>query len=447
MSPGRASIRVAVLVVLACLAESRTSDAARVPGLCADLTGDGYVTATDGLGALTLAVDGGYDGAGDVAPKGAPDGRITATDALVILGASLQDAIPRCALATVDRAVVSSASCDFATGGIAAISTSDLAVVAHRVGATDADAVVRVVGGRVFVVNRFDGASVQELDPAADFATRWRCSVGAGSNPHDIALASASKAYVTRYDATSLAVVDPSVGPSCKGFVVDTLDLSAYADADGLPEMDQMVLVGDHLFVSIQRLSRDDLFRPATNGALVVIDTRADRVVDVVELEIRNPFVETKGLLYDARTARILVGGPGRLFGDLGDGGIEAVDAVGRKSLGVLLDGGDLGGDLLDFAMAGSRRAYAIVADASFVARVLELDLDSGVVGNPLLASSQNVSDLEITEDGKLWVVDRNCFDPGLRVFSIADRDEITDAPVYPGLTPFTIDFVARAGE
>jgi hypothetical protein len=231
------------------------------------------------------------------------------------------------------------------------------------------------------------------------------------------------------------------VGPSCAGFVTGTIDLSATADADGIPEMDQMLLVGDRLFVAVQRLNRDDFFRPATNGALVVIDTTSDQIVDTVELSISNPFVETKGLLYDARRDRILVGGPGTLFSELDDGGIEAVDATALVSLGVLLDGADLGGELLDFAMLGSERGYAIVADGTFVAHVVTIDLAGGVLGEPLLTSSQNVSDLELTADGRLWVVDRNCFDPGLRVFAVGSDDELTSAPIYPGLTPFNIDF------
>jgi hypothetical protein len=424
-----------------------------LPRLCADVTGDGYVTATDGLATLTLAVEGEYAGEADVVPQSQsetepnaqPDGKVTATDALVVLTASVFGSIPDCASNDMGRAIVSSASCGFTTGGIADISLSDLAVVGHRIGATDADAVVRVIGDRIFAINRFDGSSVQEIDPNAGLATLWRCSVGAGSNPHDFVLATPTKGYVTRYDATSLVIVDPSVGPDCEDFVVGSIDLSSYADADGLPEMDQMVLVGDRLFVSIQRLDRDDFFRPGANGALVVLDTRTDTVTDVVELAISNPFVETKGLSYDERSSRIWVGGPGTLFSDLDDGGIEAVDAVTLESLGVLLDGGDLGGDLLDFVIVGSSRAFAIVADESFVARVVDVNLETGQLSAPLLSSSQNVSDIELTADGKLWVVDRNCFDPGLRVFAIGSGDEITAEPIYPGLTPFTIDFVADA--
>jgi hypothetical protein len=292
------------------------------------------------------------------------------------------------------------------------------------------------------VLNRFAGSSVQEIARDGSLATLWRCSVGAGSNPHDIVLVAPDKAYVSRYDAISLAIVDPSVGPSCKGFMRGTIDLSAFADGDGIPEMDQMLRIGTEVFVSVQRLDRNNFFRPATNGALIVIDTTTDSVVEKIDLTITNPFTETKGITYDEKTGRILVGGPGTLFSDLGDGGIEAVDPIARASAGVLLSGTELGGDLMDFTMLGSRRGFAVVADASFEASVVEFDVDRGVLADALLTSAQNLSDVEALADGTLWVVDRNCFDPGIRVFRVSDAAEITSEPVYPGLTPFTLDFV-----
>jgi hypothetical protein len=416
--------------------------AAPVHALCGDATGEGYITASDGLVTLKTAVADGYDAKLDVAVAGAADGRVTATDALVIVGAAVAPLVPHCAAADESSAIVSSASCDFATGGLAAVDVESLSVRAHVVGTVEPDSVIRLQAGRVFVVNRYSGSSVQEIDPSDSLATLWRCSVGAGSNPHDILLIAPDKAYVTRYDATSIAIVDPSVGKSCDGFVRGYIDLSEWADADGIPEMDQMVRIGDRVFVAVQRLNRDNFFRPATNGALVVIDTDTDAAIAAIELAISNPFTETKGLIYDAARERILVGGPGTLFSDLDDGGIEAVDPKSLQSLGVLLSGADLGGDLGDFSMVGSRRGYAIVAGPSYEATVVEFDLDTGIEGKPLVTSPLLLSDLEVTEDGRLWVVDRDCFDPGLRVFDIGSNDEITAEPVYPGLTPFTLDFL-----
>jgi len=431
----RRGIGVAFFVILvAC--------AGPVHALCGDATGDGYITASDGLVTLTTAVAGGYEPTLDVAMVGTADGRVTATDALVIVGAAVAPAVPHCAAADERAAIVSAASCDFATGGLAAVDVGNLSVLEHVVGTVEPDSVIRLQAGRVFVVNRYSGSSVQEIDPGNSLATLWRCSVGAGSNPHDILLIAPDKAYVTRYDATSIAIVDPSVGESCAGFVRGYIDLSPWADADGIPEMDQMVRVGNRVFVAVQRLNRDNFFRPATNGALVVIDVDVDDAIAAIELALSNPFTETKGLLYDAARERILVGGPGTLFSDLEDGGIEAVDPKSLKSLGVLLSGADLGGDLGDFAMLGSRRGYAIVAGASYEATVVEFDLDTGIEGDPLITSPLLLSDLEVTEEGRLWVVDRDCFNPGLRVFDVGSGAEITSEPVYPGLTPFTLDFL-----
>lgn len=410
--------------------------------LCGDATGDGYITASDALMTLTAAVSGGYDAKLDVAAAGAVDGHVTATDALVILGAAVAPLVPNCAAADERVAIVSAASCDFATGGLAAVDVDDFTVLERVIGSVEADSIVRVRDNRVFVVNRFSGSSVQEIDPDDALKTLWRCNVGAGSNPHDIVLIAPDKAYVTRYDAISIAIVDPSVGKSCEGFVRGYIDLSPWADADGIPEMDQMVRIGDRVFVAVQRLDRDDFFRPAANGALVVLDVATDAAIGTVELELTNPFTETKGLVYDAALERILVGGPGTLFSDLDDGGIEAVDPKSLASLGVLLTGADLGGDLSDFTMLGSSRGYAIVAAESFEASVIEFDLASGVSGGPLITSQQLLSDIEVTEDGHLWLADRDCFDPGLRVFDVATNQEITAEPIYPGLTPFTLDFI-----
>jgi hypothetical protein len=411
--------------------------------LCADGTGEGYVTASDALATLLIAVAGAYDPRLDVTTGAGtpPDDRVTATDALVVLGAAAANAVPTCKAADRSTAVITTASCDFATGGLAQLDLATTSIVEHRVGAVEPDAVVRVQNDRVFAINRFSGSSVQEVAQDGSLATLWRCSVGAGSNPHDVVLIDGDKAYVSRYDAVSISIVDPSVGPSCEDFVRGTIDLSAWADRDGVPEMDQMLRIGDLVYVALQRLDRDDFFRPGGPGVLVVIDASTDTVVDSIELAISNPFTETKGLTYDARSGRILIGGPGTLFSNLEDGGIEAVDPVTSSSLGVLLSGADLGGDLMDFAMLGTRRGFAVVADAGLVAAVVEFDLETGIIGAPLLSSSQNLSDIEVLEDGTLWVVDRNCFDPGLRAFRVSGG-EITTEPIYPGLTPFTLDFV-----
>lgn len=429
-------IAAAGLVVLLA---SLVPDAA---ALCGDGNGDGVVAATDALIALTIATGGDYQERLDVAPADAFDDQITATDALSVLVSATTGQVPRCRAATDTVAILSTASCDFVSGGVAVIDAETFDTLEHRRGIIDADAVIRQQRGRIFAVNRFGGDNIQELDADNHHSTLWQCSVVAGSNPHDIVLVSDTKGYVSRYDATSLLIIDPSTEAACTDFVVGTIGLSDLGDSDGIPEMDQMVAVDGRLFVALQRLDRNDFFRPATNAALAVIDIVTDTVIGTVELEIANPFAENKGLFYDERAERIYVGGPGTLFSDLEDGGVEIVNPATLMSEGIIATGAELGGDLTDFAMVGTRRLFAIVADGDFRASVVEFDTVTRSIVSTLAASDLLLSDIELSESGRLWLADRDCSNPGARVFEIAAMSgaaELTAAPIFPGLTPFNV--------
>jgi len=161
------------------------------------------------------------------------------------------------------------------------------------------------------MVNRFQADNIQTLDPTRDFATVSQCSTGNGSNPHDIAVLSPTKAYVTRYELTTLLVVTPSVGPTCDGFVLDTVDLAQFADADGIPEMDQMAIVDGVLYVSLQQVNRNNSFNPAGNGIIAVVDTASDTVVGQIVLTGENPFGNGKGLT--VRDGMLVIAEAGRL--------------------------------------------------------------------------------------------------------------------------------------
>lgn len=410
--------------------------------LCADLTGDGYIAASDALVSLRTVVAGGYHPRADLDSGGGPDGLLTVTDSLSLLRSATAGGVPACAAAVARRLLVATSSISFANGGLAELDLAELSVVRHRESLTDGDSVLRLQAGRTLILNRFAANNLQEIDASRNrFTTLRQCSLGIGANPHDVVMVSDAKGYVSRYDKPNLGVVDLSVDSSCTGFVVDLIDLSPLADADGIPEMDQMLLVGDRLFVALQLLDRRRFFTPTGPGVLAVLDTTTDLLVGAVPLQIANPFAETKGLVYDEARARIYVGGPGTLFTDLEDGGIEIVDPVALASEGVLITGAQLGGDLTDFVIVGSRRAYAIVAGEGFIASLVEVDLEAARVVDVLATSEFSFSDIELDESGLLCLADRDPFDPGVRCWDIAANRELTQAPVYPGLSPFNLAF------
>jgi len=343
---------------------------------------------------------------------------------------------------------------DFQTGSFASFPLSDPTRVTSNIAEIHSDAVARSHDGLVYVVNRLGADNIQALDPRAGFATRWQCSVGNGANPHDIIFAAPDKAYVTLYGRTTLAIVDPSAGPTCDGFLRGTIDLAAFADADGLPEMDQGIIVGGRLYVTVQRLNRRNFFRPTDRSEIVVIDVATDTIIDVdpatsaldgIVLSATNPFSGAHGLALDPRTGKILVGVVGA-FEMSGDGGIERVNPATNRAEGLFATETGLGGNITDFVIVSETQAYAIIFARSGSNELVRFDPSTGARGATLLSSSDFLVDVALDPSGTLLLLtDRTLFDPGIRIFSVATDTEMTNGPVGTGLPPFDLLFLGGA--
>jgi hypothetical protein len=301
-----------------------------------------------------------------------------------------------------------------------------------------ADALVRTAGDTAFVVNRFLGDNLQVLNDR--LGTRVQCSTGVGSNPHDVAVVAPDKAYVTRYDREAMWVVDPSV-TNCERFRRGTVDLSALADGDGLPEMSQMVVVGTQLFVNLQRLDRRAGFTGTRPSMLAVIDVATDTVTGAIELLGRNAFADASGLQREPGTGKLLVPQAGSVY-RTGDGGIERVDPVALVSEGFVVTEDALGGTVTDFVVVGPQKGYAIVIDESLRNLVVSFDLQTGVRLARVFASPQFLADLAVGPDGTVWLADRALPRPGLRLFDPVTDEQRTRGVIDTGLPPFSIGFL-----
>ena len=302
------------------------------------------------------------------------------------------------------------------------------------------DAVVRTRDGLVYVVNRRFADNIQILDPGSDFKTRLQCSTGNGTNPHDIAFADDGKAYVTLFEERELLIVNPRAQPDCRDFVRGTIDLGGLADADGIPDMDLMAVVGDRLYVAMQRLDINSVLRlPAGKGALAVIDTTSDTLVDTIELTGENPFAATKGL--PVRGGKLYVAQAGR-FGVM-DGGIERVDLASGQPEGFFVTEEDLGGDVTDFVLVSEHLAYAIVSRREFSTALIAFDPVTATVTNTLLErDGYTLFDLELNDRGELFLTDRDRQRDGVYVFRASDGTPLTPQPLDVGLTPFEVVFI-----
>lgn len=306
------------------------------------------------------------------------------------------------------------------------------------------DAVVRVYRDRVYVINRLGQDNVIVLNRGDLKTPLTQYSTGNGSNPHDMAFASGDKAYISRYERAQLLIVNPATGDS-----LGAVDLSGFADADGLPEMSQLALYGNRLFVACQRLDRDNGWVPTDASAIAVIDVATDQLVDVdgnaagvqgIAMAGKNPAGAAqrgdKWLLSHVNA-----------FADLTDGGIEVIDLANLRSQGIALGERALGGNLSSLTMVSDSEGYVVVTDANFANMVKRFDLATQSVSGLDGLSGGFVPGLGAFA-GRLYVLDRGSVaDPasaGVKIFDV-NTDRLVAGPISTGLPPSGIAFVGSA--
>jgi hypothetical protein len=330
---------------------------------------------------------------------------------------------------------------DFVTGSSSVIWLDSAHTHTNNVRAVYSDAVCRYFGGFVYVVNRYGADNIQILDPANGFSTVRQFSVGSGSDPHDILVINPTKAYVTRYNTNDLWIVNPATGVK-----TGSISLAGLADADGVAEMDQMARVGNRVFVTVQRIDRNNYYQPVGDSYVAVIDITTDSLVDVdpvapgvqsIALTATDPFSDIQLDPYSGKLYVACVGS----FG-LNDGCVELVDPVALLSDGCLVSEAGCGGDITDVEIVSPDKGYAIVVDASFNTVLTRFDVHTGrCTGVVFSPGGYVLNDVECSPYGEVFLADRTPTNPGIRIFDIVTDNQTTTNPIDVGLPPFDICF------
>lgn len=137
---------------------------------------------------------------------------------------------------------------DFVTGALAAVTPDGC--IADRLLTTGGDVVVRSTPARVWVLQRTGGDTLMGFAHGDYGVPEVETVVAPQGNAHDLVQVG-DRLFVTLYDADHLAVIGLDGAP------LGEVDLSAFADADGLPEADRLVVTEAGLFVALQRLDRE----------------------------------------------------------------------------------------------------------------------------------------------------------------------------------------------
>lgn len=305
------------------------------------------------------------------------------------------------------------------------------------------DAVIKSFGGLVYIIQRLGSNSIVVINPnnpsiPLENYTTNDAGSSEQSNPHDMAFVSASKAYITRYSLNTLLIVNPVTGTQ-----LGTIDLSSFADSDGIVEMDQMVIVDGLLYVSLQRLNRNNFFIAENESYIVVIDTATDQVLNLgtdkqIVLDGRNPFSMT----YLAASNRIYVANVGTFSTGDDFGGIEIINPNTGLSDRLFMADNDFSGPLGTIAILSESVAYATVFDANFNNFVVPFRLDTQEVSPALTGvGSGYIPSMTLDHAGSLYVVDRDTTNPGIQIFDTTTNQKI-EGPIDTGLPPNDILFV-----
>ena len=320
---------------------------------------------------------------------------------------------------------------DFTTGSYSVVDLATRNVTKDiRPGGVHSDALARAFGGRVYVVNRLNADNIQIIDPQQGYTTpaNAQVSVGNGTNPQDIAFVSATKAYVSRLGRTapSLLILNPTTLATLGER--DLRSLIKPNDRDGTPEPSFMLVNNGLLYVALQHLDElASLFPPIAPGEVAVIDPVTDNIVTVIQLPFTNPFSQ---LRFSPTLRRILVSCVG--FFGVNDGGIVAIDpTTNTVDPNMRITEAALGGDITDFEIVSSTKAFAVVLDANFESALVTFNPSTGQRLTTVLGPrGVSISQIAINSRNELYVAvrDETTTTTGVRVF-----DTVTDRDLIPG--------------
>ncbi len=341
-----------------------------------------------------------------------------------------------------NNALVYTRDIENTTGAAAIVDLDKLELLAGGIGEGELsnDLIMQSDDRFLYLIDRTQ-SSVTVLDPLNEYAELKQFSTGSGTNPKAV-VRLADKLYITRYDSTSLLVVD------AKNFEeVTTIDFSKYASpADIYPEMGFAVTAEGKVWVAVERYDRTGEFwspstLPTEGGMIVGIDPATDTIVDEVQLQGDTPF---QALKIDPATGHIYT-----VSADGWNSGIELVNLSTKTSEGFLVDPSSYP-EGLNFALLTQDHIYTVENDQGYTQTVLKaLNRTTNEVIEVVRSSEGyfGLACLEISPSNVIVTCAGPGIDvskPGLRVFDGETHEELTAEPLGTGLAPFGVAFFAR---
>lgn len=301
------------------------------------------------------------------------------------------------------------------------------------------DAIARYTNKRVYIINRLGRDNIQILNPEFFYFTEREFSTQPGSNPQDFIRVNDDLAYVSRYELTNLLIMNPTTG-----LTGGEINLAAWADADGIPEMSGMYLDGHRLFVALQKLDRNhpvSILPPTANSSLIEIDTRSNTVTTEHILPATNPFGKLKQASLFGQNYIIITNPGGIGVNHALDGGVVAFNTTTNNFRpGFLYHETTAGGDILSVEIKDDSTGYALVMFADFSMALQTFNPANGAIVSTLAyypPTGGFVSEILLGQNDFLYVANATTNSPGITIYDTNNANQsLTAVPVSAGLRP-----------
>jgi hypothetical protein len=269
------------------------------------------------------------------------------------------------------------------------------------------------------------------------------------ANPHAMIFVNSQKAYLLRYDSTKAWIVNPSATTEAE-FKIGELDLSAYADDDGVPEMQSGVIVDGVLYITLQRLNN---WAPTETAYVALFDTTSDTEIDCgvanndnvlgIPLPIKNPlaiqYLEANGTIY--------VQGAGNYFSMPPEysGGIVTINPT-NYDVNLLVDDGAVYGNISGMAIVNADKGYFVGYAGWGNNTVYSFSPTTGDVGDAVSAelTGKNIAGVQsgiyVDQNDLLWV----CNQTDAEVVILNTEDNTIDEKLSTNLNPFMVVFTSE---
>lgn len=270
-----------------------------------------------------------------------------------------------------------------------------------------------------------------------------KASGAASVNPHRLVFKDADSGYVIRYGSNTSWVVNLNAKDDSE-FKTGELDFSAYDDGDGIPEATNGVVVGDRLYVLMQRIDRNDSWEPRDVSFIAVFDTNTNQEIDL------NIDATLGGIPLQTRNGSDLayVPGLGLVVQSTGSWstrdytGIEVVNLTDYSTT-VLIDKSDGYNNIKSVAVVSETVAYFVSYAAWKDTTVYRINLTNGSVRPDPVAGLSNVDvrSMVVDPNGLLWVGVSDDSNPRIVVVDPYNDEAVDEISLL--MNPIGITFTA----